>query len=220
MDVFRAFLIVIWLLSPLIVLLLYVWGQRQSIRGWGTWAWLSAASVAINWTAFTVLLIRSQTPYGMIFQTSVLTHVLTVMSCAGVVLCAKNWRLLLANTALITFWITIAYAPAHWMSSRGPGTVRINGQQVSSTVYFGHPTDSEAEEVALVEIPGAEDYFLSFETEKIRHATNRDFVHLPCGIWVFKSLRRMSFSEEPLPSKEENQLRVASSDGRVIEVQF
>jgi hypothetical protein len=43
------------------------------------------------------------------------------------------------------------------------GAVKINGQQTSGTVYFGYPSDSEAEAVALVDIPGVGDYFLSFE---------------------------------------------------------
>jgi hypothetical protein len=219
MAVFRALLIVTLLLSPATLLLLYVWGQRRSMRGWGTWDWLIAASVAINWVVFTVLLIRSQTPYGMIFSTSILTHVLLVMSCLGVALSAKNWRLLLANSLQITLWVVIAYAPAHWMGNPGPGTVTINGERADATVYFGYPTDSEAEAVALVDIPSAGDYFLSFGTEKVRYGTNREFVRLPGGIWVFKSLRQMSFVA-PLPPKELNQFRIESPDGRLIEVQF
>jgi len=221
MEAIRALLISIWLLSPAIFLLLDLRSGRadQAGRGLNLRSRLIAASVAINWVVFAVLLIRSQTLYGSISSTSVLTHVLLVGSCLGVVLNAKNWRLLLANAVLVTLWVTIAYAPAHWMANSGSGTVRINGQRTHATVYFGHPTDSEA--VALVDIPGAEGYFLNLGSERVKLATNREFVHLSGGIWVFKSLRRMNFSE-PLSPMEANQFqfRIATPDGRVIVVQF
>lgn len=216
----RAFLIVSWLLSPAMLLVLYLWGRRRTMHGWSIWNWLNPASVAINWIIFAILLIRSRTPYGMIFLTSILTDLLLAMACLGVALGVKNRRLLLANSALITLWIVTAYAPAHWMSSSGPGDVRINGQPVAATIYFGYPTDSEAEAVALIDVPGAGDYFLSFGTEKARIAATRGFVHMPGGVWVFKSLRDMKFAVEPLPSDKVNQLRVESPDGRLVEVQF
>ena len=211
MTAMRPLLIVIWLLAPAIFLLLEVRSEwaAQGARVGTPRSRLIAASVAINWVIFVVSLIRSQTPYGMIFSTSAFTHVLLLMSFLGVVLSAKNWRLLLANSVLITLWIAIAYAPAHWMANWGPGTVRINGQQADATVYFGHPTDSEAENIALVDIPGTGNYFLSFETEKVRPAANREFVHLPGGIWVFKSLHPMSFVS-PLPPMAVNQWRIAA----------
>lgn len=219
MVALRGFVIVIWLLSPAILLLLYLWKQRKSLLGWKSLNWLIAASVAIDWLVFVVLLIRSQTPYGMIFSTSLLTHVLLVMACLGVALCAKKWQLLLANLLLVTLWITIAYAPSHWMAHSGHGAVRINGQETRAAVYFGNPTDSEAEAIALVDIPGVGDYFLSFGTEKVRFAASRHYVHLPGGIWVFESLRQMSFVA-PLSPTELNQFRIESPDGRLIEVQF
>ena len=125
----------------------------------------------------------------------------------------------MANVALVSLWITIAYAPAHWLAKSGPGDVKINGQRADATLYYGNPTDSEAEAVALVEIPGAGDYLLNFGSEKIRLAAKHDFIHLPGGIWVFKSLRQMNFFE-PLPPREMNQFRIATPDARVIEVQF
>lgn len=219
MPAFRAFVLVSWLLSPGIFLLLHFWDQRRRTRGWSTSNLLIAAAIAINWIVFVVLLIRAQTPYGMVYSTSALTHILLVMSCLGVVLSVRNWRLLLANAVLITLWIVIAYAPAHWMSNSGLGNVTIDGQRADATIYFGYPTDSEAEAIALADIPRAGDYFLSFGTERVRIAIGHEFVHLPGGIWVFKSLRQMSFAA-PLPPRRLNQFRIESSDGKLIEVQF
>ncbi len=222
MAVIRAVLILLWLLSPAFFLFLYLRGLRSamSIRGRRIRIWLAVSSVAINWILFVALLIRSQTPYGMIFQTSLLTDFLLGLSCFGVVLGIRKWPLAMANVALITLWVAIAYAPAHWLGHwRAQCTVRVNGQQVSATLFLGNPYDSEAEEIALVDIPGVGDYFLSFGAEKVRLASEKELVHLPGGIWDFKSLRQMSFVE-PLPSTELNQFRIAAPDGRVIDVQF
>jgi hypothetical protein len=221
MTVVRVLLILFWLLSPAIFLFLYLRvGRAQlGLRRWKARTLLAASSVAINWILFAALLIRSQTAYGMIFPTSMLTHVLLALSCVGAVLAVKKWPLLIANVALVTLWIAIAYAPAHWLMKLGPGTVRVDGQRTNATIYFGHPTDSEAETVALAEIPGTGDYFLSFETEKVRPGAENEFVHLPYGIWVFKSLRQMSFVA-PLQPEKLNQFRIAAPNGRVIEVQF
>ena len=165
------------------------------------------------------LLIRSQTAYGMIFLTSLLTHILLALSCVGAVLAVRKPPLLMANVALITLWIAIAYAPAHWLMRSGTGTVTVDGRRADATIYYGHPTDSGAEAVALAEIPGIGDYFLDFETEKVRLGARDEYFHLPYGIWVFKSLRQMRFVA-PLPPEELNQFRIAAPNGRVIEVQF
>ncbi len=157
MAVIRALLILLWLLSPAVFLLLYLGGLRpaMSIQRRRIGIWLAVSSVAINWILFVVLLIRAQTPYGMIFQTSLLTDVLLGLSCVGVVLGIRKWRLAMANVALITLWVTIAYAPAHWLGHwRVEGTVRVDGRQVGATLFLGNPYDSEAEAIALVDIPG------------------------------------------------------------------
>jgi hypothetical protein len=163
--------------------------------------------------------VRSQTQDGMIFETSVLTHVLLLLACVVAILGVRKWPLLMANVALVSLWIGVAYAQAHWLTKSGHCTVRIDGQPENATVYMGSPTDNEAEDVALVDIPGAGDYFLSFGTEKIKPATNREFIHLPGGIWVFKSMRELRFVS-PLPFMAADQWRIAAPDGRVIEVQW
>ncbi len=221
MAVVRALVILFWLLSPAVFLFLYLRGQRAplALRRWKARTLFAASSIAINWILFAGLLIRSQTAYGMIFPTSILTHLLLTLSCVGAVLAARRWPLLIANVALLTLWIAIAYAPAHWLMKSGPGRVSVDGQRTDATIYFGHPTDSEAQAVALAEIPGIGDYFLNFDTEKVRVGTKDEYVHLPYGIWVFKSLRQMRFVA-PLPPKELNQFRIAAPNGRVIEVQF
>ncbi len=148
-----------------------------------------------------------------------LTHILLGLSLVGVVLGVRKWPLLMANVALASLWIVIAYAPAHWLRNVGPGNVRVDGKRIGATVFFGRPTDSEAEELAMVEIPGIGDYFLSFGEEKVKPAIRSEYLRLPYGIWVLNSLREMSLVE-PLPPTSVNQFRIASPDGRVIEVQF
>lgn len=221
MTAIRVLLIVIWLFSPAIFLFFYVrrqWASlsfgRESAR-----SWFAASSVAINWIVFVALLVHSQTPYGMIFSTSILTHILLAASLVGAVVGIRKWPLLMANATLVTLWIVIAYAPVHWLRSVGPGSVNVDGKRAEATVYFGYPTDSEAEAVAMVEIPSVGDYFLSFGEEKIKPTRGAEFVRLPYGIWVFNSLRETTFIE-PLPPKNLNQFRIASNDGRIVEVQF
>lgn len=221
MAYFRALLIFLWLLSPVFFVLVYVRSQRASlsIRSGNARSRFAVSAVAINWLLFAALLVRSQTPYGMIFQTSILTHVFLAGSFAGVILNVRKWPLITANLALVSLWIVIGYAPAHWLRSIGPGGVKVDGRPSHATVYFGYPTDSEAEAIAFVEVSGNGDYLLSFGQEKVRTANKREYLHLPYGIWVFSSLREMSFVE-PLPPKNLNQFRIASQGGRVIEVQF
>lgn len=237
MAAVRVLLIVFWLSAPAIFLFLYLRGQRArlSLRGGSARSWFAASSVAINWILFVVLLVRSlmSEPDGTFFPTSILTHIFLAVSCVGVVLGARKWPLLMANLALVTLWIVFAYAPAHWLRHWGAGAVRLNGQRADATLYLGDPYASEAEEIALVDIPGVGDYFLSFGEEKVRLAPTYELIHLPGGIWDFKSLRQMGFIEqlqskqsnemgfvEQLQPKESNEFRFAAPDGRVIEVQF
>jgi hypothetical protein len=221
MAVVRILVTLLWLLSPAVFLFLYLRCQRASLghRCWKAGTLFAASLVAIDWILFVILLVRSNTPYGAIFQTSMLTDVLLALACVGAVLAVKKWSLLVANVALITLWITFACAPAHWLTKSGAGNVRIDGQRVDATEYFGNPTDDEAEAVVLAEIPGTGDYFIDFVTEKVRLGAGDEYVHLPYGIWVFKSLRHMSFVA-PLPMEGLNLFRIAAPNGRVIEVQF
>jgi len=182
---------------------------------------IGLAAVA-NWIVFTILLVKSQTPYGIVFLTSLLTHGLLLLSflAATVSLILKRGKLplLSANLLLITLWVVIVYAPSHWLRDWNYGSVRIDGRLTPASVYIGNPTDSEADAIMLVHVPAADDYFLSLGEEKIRVATKREYVRLPGGVWCLRSLLEMKF-EEPLPPKQMNEFRIASSKG-VIAVQF
>jgi hypothetical protein len=122
----------------------------------------------------------------------------------GAVFCAGMW---------------LKLAPEHWLEKMTFATVRVDDRPVRADVYFGHPTDNEAEIIALVRVPGVGDYFLSFEDEKYREALGREFVHLHRGVWTFKSMLDGHFLA-PLPFRNLNEFRIASSSGHVIYIQF
>ncbi|MGB6974763.1 MAG: hypothetical protein WBD67_08790 [Terracidiphilus sp.] len=218
-DEIRAVGIVVWLISPGSFLLIEAWNQWRSKWNLRSRRTLVAAVAALNWIGFAVLLIRAQTPYGMIFQTSILTMALLVMACVGLVLSAKHWRLLLANAALVSLWVLVAYGQAHWMVSHGTGDVRINGRPANARIYIAYPTDSENEAVVMAEIQGAGEYFLSFDTGDVSRATRYAVLPLPDGVWTVPSLRQLKWTAALHPLKD-NQFRFAAPDGRVVEVQF
>jgi hypothetical protein len=222
----RATLVLAWLVSPPFLVLLAVLIRRRTPHAENsktrTSAAIGSAAVA-NWILFIVLFIKAQTPYGVVFQTSPLTHALLLLSCFAVIASLPvfrwRWPLLLANFLLITLWVTIAYAPSHWLRDWDCGSVKIDGRPTPASVYIGHPTDSEAEAVILVHVPAAADYFLSFGEEKVRLATEHEYVRVPGGVWSFRSMRTMVFTE-PLPFQQINQFRIASPSGGVVSVQF
>ena len=222
----RVVLALVWLISPpfLAVLAVLGWRRAQS-RGLGRGRIALAIGVAAvaAWVLFIVLLIKAQTPYGMIFQTSALTHALLLFSCVAAVasLVSSNgrWPLFFANFMLITLWVTVAYAPAHWLGEWDYGQASIDGRPTSASVYIAHPWDSEADAIVLVHVPAASDYFLSFGEEKVRLAGKHEYVRLPGGVWCLASLRDMAFVQ-PLPSHQLNEFRIASPQGGVVSVQF
>jgi len=225
-TVLRVVLFFAWLLSPplLAISAFGSSGGAEATRASRKRNSSLIGSVAIaNWILFIFLLIRSLTPYGMIFQTSLLTDVLVLASCIGavvsLVVSAKRWPLLLANLVLITLWVGMAYAPAHWLRKCNYGKASVDGAATPALAYIGYPTDSDADAVVLVQIPAADDYFLSFEEETVRMAAKNEYVSLPGGVWVFQSLRDMSFTK-PLPPKRMNEFRIMSPQGKIISVQF
>ena len=225
-DVFRVVLILVWLACPplLAVLALLRW-RRSRTGSLARNRIVIAIGVAVlaNWTLLLMLFVKAQTPYGTIFQTSVLTHTLLLFACvagvASLVLSRGRWLLFFANFLLMTVWIGVAYAPAHWMRAWNYGEVTIDGQPTSASVFIANPWDSEAEAIVLVHVPAASDYFLSFGEEKIRLAGKHECVRLPGGVWCLPSLRDMGFVES-LPPNRLNQFRIASPQGRVVSVQF
>lgn len=225
--IIRASFLLIWLFLPLfiviIVLLRCKRTRRLETRKQRAVSIVLGALAVGNWMVFLVYLIKSQTRYGMEFQTSVITHTLLLLSCLAAIvsisIAPKGWAWSLAHALLVTLWIGVGYAPAHWLKRWNYGTVAVDGHLTAAAMYIGNPTDSEAEAVVPVHIPSAGDYFLSFGEEKVRIATAHEYVRLPGGVWTFRSMRDMTFAE-PLPSQQLNEFRIRSSEGRIISVQF
>ena len=76
-----------------------------------------------------------------------------------------------------------------------------------------------AEAIALVHVPGVGDYFLDFEEEEYREASNREFIHVGRSIWTLKPMRDGRFLS-PLPFQRLNEFRIQSSNGQIVAVQF
>jgi hypothetical protein len=225
-EVLRVVLLLVWLVSPpfLAALALLRWRRARtaSLAKSRIVIVIGVAALA-NWILLLVLLIKAETPYGAIFQTSALTHALLLFACvaavASLVSSSGRWLLFFANFLLITTWVVAAYAPAHWMGAWDDGKVTIDGQPTSASVFIAHPWDSEAEAIVFVHIPAASDYFLSFGEEKVRLAGKHEYLRLPGGVWCLPSLRDMAFVES-LPPNQLNQFRIASPQGWVVSVQF
>src|ERR1700677_3685547 len=169
LQALRVVLVVAWLVSPPFLVALAVLRWRRSRTGSVTKSSILvpvAVVVVANWALFILLFIKAQTPYGVVFQTSALTHTLLFLSCVGAVasltIATGRWLLFSANIFLITVWIVVAYAPAHWMGEWEYGKVTVDGRPTSASLFIAHPSDSEAEAIVLVHIPTVSDYFLSF----------------------------------------------------------
>lgn len=222
----RAALVVVWLASPPFLAFLAVLRGRRVQTDWLAKTRIAipiAVATVTNWVLFVVLLVKAQTPYGVIFRTSALMHTLLLFSFTAAVisLAVSNarWPLFSANSLLITLWIVIAYAPSHWLREWDYGKVSIDGHPTRASFFIAHPWDSEADAVVLVHVPAAADYFLSFGEEKFRLAGTHDYVRIPGGVWCLPSLRDMIFAQ-PLASHQLNEFRIASPQGRVVSVQF
>ena len=223
----RAALIVAWLVSPpfLVLLAVLLWRRARQAGSWTRTPVATAIGVAAvaNWVLFVTLFIKALTPYGSIFETSALTHALLLLSCiaaiASLVLSKGRWPSFFANFLMITLWVAIAYAPSHWLSEWNYGNVTIDGHPTTASIFIAHPWDSEAEAIVLVHVPAVSDYFLSFGEEKVRVAAEHEYIRVPGGVWSFRSLREMVFTE-PLPSQQINEFRIASPRGGVVSVRF
>ena len=222
----RAALLVAWLLSPLLLtfLALLVWRRTRPAASWKTRLFITIAPVILtNWILFLVLFGRAQTPYGAVFTTSPLTDALLFLACLSVFVSfwiyPARLPLSLAGASLITLWVVVTYAPAHWLKRVDFGTVKIDDRPTSACVYIGNATDSEADAIALVHVSGTGDYFLSFGEEKVRLSKEDEYIRLPGGIWSIRSIREMFFTE-PLPFRQMNEFRIASPKGGVVSIQF
>jgi hypothetical protein len=177
----------------------------------------------VDWVLFIRLVVQSETPYGAYYHTSGSTAILLTIPLLAFIASraapAGRWQLSLASVLLVSLWVGIGYAPAHWLTRVDFGRVSIDNHPVPASVYFGRPTDSEAEAVALVRIQDGGDYFLDFGSEKVRQGSRSEYVRLVGGVWCFRSMQTGSFVE-PLPSRKMNQFRILSHDGHLITVEF
>jgi hypothetical protein len=126
--------------------------------------------------------------------------------------------LALALTVIVLVVLWFVYSPEHWLRRVNLVTVKVDDRVVPASVYIGNPTNSEAEAVSLIHVPRVGSYLFSFDGEKYREASNREFIRLPFGAWTFKSMVNGRFAE-PLPSRSLNELRILSN-GHIVIVQF
>lgn len=220
-PVIRAVMLLLWLLSVPILAVSALLALKRN-RGHALF-WLIGAILLANSALFIVFLLMGQTPYGGSYRTFWGTHLLLLLSFLGlipiVVASPIRWRAFFGNAVLLMLWICIAYAPAHWLRQVDFGSVTVDGHRVPAAVYFGNPTDSEAEAMVLVRLRDGGDYFLDFGSENVRKANRSEYVRVPGGVWCLRSMQEGSF-HEPLHPEQLNQFRIASDDKHIIVVQF
>lgn len=218
---------ILWLLSPLILTVFGLRGWKQKRRGRGMRVKLPLALGMVllaDWVSFVYFVFQSATPYGMYFRTTWATAALLLLSfltaIASLAAPTGRWQLALAGVLILSLWVCVGYAPAHYLSRVDFATVTIDDHPVAASVYLGHPTDMEAEAFALVRLEhGGGNYLLDFDSEKVRPANRSEYVRIPGAVWYLRSMQSGTFAE-PLPPRQLNQFRVLSRDGRIITVQF
>jgi hypothetical protein len=167
-------------------------------------------------------MLESATPYGYYAQPSALTHIslfVSLLALIASITYSRKWLLALANILLVSLWISFAYEDGHWLERVDFGSVKVDDRPVPATVYMGHPTDMEAEAVALAHVPGLGDYFLDFDRETFREASRREFIGLHYGVWTLRPMRQGQF-RALLPFHNLNEFRVPLAGGHVLTVEF
>jgi hypothetical protein len=218
---------ILWLVSPPALTLIGLRDWKRNRRGGGFRVKLPLALGIVllaDWVLFVRFVIQSATPYGMYFHTTWATASLLLLSflaaIASVVASQGRWQLALASVLVLSLWVCVGYAPAHYLSRVQSVTVTVDDHRVTASVYMGHPTDMEAEAFALVRVEqGGGDYLLDFDSEKVRSANGSEYVRIPGGVWYLRPMQSGTFAE-PLPSRGLNQFRICAHDGRVVTVQF
>jgi hypothetical protein len=226
MSVLVATANILWLLSPLILTVLGLRDWRRKRRDTSSRLELALALGTVllaDWALFVYFAIQSATPYGMYFRTSWGTTALLLLSfltaIAAFAARTGRWQFASASALIVSLWVCVGYAPAHYLRRADFGTVTVDEHPVAAYVYLGHPTDMEAEAFALVRLERGGDYLLNFDSEKVRPASASEYVRVPGGVWYLRSMQHGTFAE-PLPPQRLNQFRVRSNDGHVITVQF
>jgi hypothetical protein len=130
----------------------------------------------------------------------------------------KKLGIVLVPLAVAACALWFVSSPEHWMGRVDWPVVKIDDRLVRADVYIGNPTHWENEAIALVHVPGAGNYFLSFDGESYREASSQEFAHLPGGAWTIESMRKGHFSTA-LPFLNVNEFRVPSH-GHTMTVQF
>lgn len=132
---------------------------------------------------------------------------------------ALRKSVLTANILLFVLWFSVGYSPSHWLDRIDLGTVQVDGKSVPSAIYIGNPKQREAEAIALVRVTGAESYFIDFDSESFREASDHDFVNLGVGAWTWRPMNEGKF-RPPLPFLHVNECRIQRSDGRIVTIAF
>jgi hypothetical protein len=218
---------ILWLVSPLILIGfgLRGWKQKRRHRGVGTNLPIALGTVLLaDWVLFVRFVIQSETTYGMYFKTTWATAALLLLSALTAIASLSaptgRWQLALAGVLILSLWVSVGYAPAHYLRRIDFASVTVDDHSFEASVYLGHPTDMEAEAFALVRLEHAGgNYLLDFDSERVRPANGSEYVHIPGGVWYLRSMQSGTFTE-PLPPRQMNQFRVLSRDGRIITVQF
>ena len=122
------------------------------------------------------------------------------------------------TVGLVCGVLWIVYAPAHWLTPFG-AAVTVDDHPARADIYIGNPTQSEAEAIAFVHVPGVGDYFLDFENEGFREASSREFIRFKRGVWTLVAMNRGRFAA-PLPFRRINEFHFQTSNGHTVTVQF
>jgi hypothetical protein len=88
----------------------------------------------------------------------------------------KSGIAILVVALAISVGLWVAYFPEHWLHRVAFATVTVDDRPVHADVYIGHPTENQAEAIALVHVPGTGDYYLDFEEEEYREASDHEFI--------------------------------------------
>ena len=218
-----------WFFSPPILALVSVirtWRAPSSAPSRKSgWAFAVALAVIVNWLILFVYFLHfddTQLDRAAVlaYRLSIVLLPFTLLSLvASMRQYATRLPLALANLVLATLWFTLGYAPQHWLTRMEIGSARVEGQQVPAVVYFGNPRRSEAELVALVQVPNIGDYYFDFGEERYRQASHLGFVPLHYGAWSWGPMIRGRW-RMPLPSLQMNECRIPLPDGRVLTIGF
>jgi hypothetical protein len=112
---------ILWLVTPLILTVfgLRDWKRRRVKAGLRVALPLALGTVLLaDWALIVRFLLHSATPYGMDFRPSWTTAALLLLSFVAVIasLAAPmgGWQLAAASVLILSLWVCIGYAPAHY----------------------------------------------------------------------------------------------------------